>query len=65
MALWKDQYGREQGTTDSVKDKDADKTAASIASFESSRASATQAAQPQARTDSKESLIASGLTIEG
>ncbi len=65
MALWKDQYGREQGTTDSVKDKDADKTAASIASFESSRASATQAAQPQARTDSKESLIALGLTIEG
>jgi cytoskeletal protein CcmA (bactofilin family) len=67
MALWKDQYGRDQGTADSSKDKDADtKTAASIASIEPARA----AAQPQAQArssnpDGKESLIAAGLTIEG
>lgn len=59
MALWKDQYGRDQGTADTS--KDADKPAASVASIEPART--TQAQQP--RTDSKESLIAAGLTIEG
>jgi cytoskeletal protein CcmA (bactofilin family) len=72
MALWKDQYGRDQGTADSSKDKDADaKPAASVASIEPART----AAQPQARgnpdaqarsnPDNKESLIAAGITIEG
>ena len=62
MALWKDQYGRDQGTADTSKDKEADKPAASVASIESTR-STTAAQQP--RTDSKESLIAAGITIEG
>jgi len=62
MALWKDQYGRDQGTADTA--KDADKPAATVATFESSRASATPAAQ-QSRADAKESLLAAGLTIEG
>ena len=64
MALWKDQYGREQGASDTSA-KEADKPAATVASIEPARAAQTQA-QPQARTDTnKESLIASGLTIEG
>ena len=63
MALWKDQYGRDQGTADTSKDKDADKPAASVASIEPAR-SATTTQQP-ARADGKESLIAAGLTIEG
>jgi len=65
MALWKDQYGRDQGAADSSKDKDADKpAAATVASIEPARAAQTQ---PQARNnaDGKESLIAAGLTIEG
>jgi cytoskeletal protein CcmA (bactofilin family) len=59
MALWKDQYGRDQGTADTA--KDADKPIASVANLESTRPSQA----PQPRTDSKESLIAAGLTIEG
>jgi cytoskeletal protein CcmA (bactofilin family) len=69
MALWKDQYGRDQGTADSSKDKEkaADvKPAAPVTSIEPAR-TAAQPAQPQARSnpDGKESLIAAGLTIEG
>jgi cytoskeletal protein CcmA (bactofilin family) len=61
MALWKDQYGREQGPADTTSAKEAEKPAASVASIEPARA-----AQTQARVDnSKESLIAAGLTIEG
>ena len=59
MALWKDHYGRDQGTADTA--KDADKPIASVANLESPRPSQA----PQPRTDSKESLIAAGLTIEG
>jgi cytoskeletal protein CcmA (bactofilin family) len=63
MALWKDQYGREQGTTPDTTAKDAEKPAASVASIEPARAAQTQT---QARTgDAKESLLAAGLTIEG
>lgn len=63
MALWKDQYGRDQGTADT---KDTDKSAAAVASLDSNRASPAQpAARPEARADNKESLIAAGLTIEG
>jgi len=61
MALWKDQYGREQGTADTS--KDTDKPAASVASLEPARAAA--ASQPARAADAKESLIAAGLTIEG
>jgi cytoskeletal protein CcmA (bactofilin family) len=59
MALWKDQYGREQGTADPAPEKQA--TPASPVSIESAR----QSTAAQQRTDAKESLLAAGLTIEG
>ncbi|HEY8537661.1 MAG TPA: polymer-forming cytoskeletal protein [Steroidobacteraceae bacterium] len=59
MALWKDQYGREQGSADTAA-KDTDKTAASVSTLDSARST-----QTPARTDAKESVIAAGLTIEG
>jgi cytoskeletal protein CcmA (bactofilin family) len=57
MALWKDQYGRDQGTTDSAADKP---PAAATLATEPARA---PTAPP--RTDSKESVLAAGLVIEG
>jgi cytoskeletal protein CcmA (bactofilin family) len=57
MALWKDQYGREQGAPDPVTPE---KPAAAPVSIESAR---QPAAQP--RGDAKEALLAAGLTIEG
>ena len=60
MALWKDQYGREQNTPEPAADKPA--AAAPVSSIESARQPAA-AAQP--RGDAKESLLAAGLTIEG
>ena len=62
MALWKDQYGREQGASDSAA-KEADKPAASVASIEPARSNTP--APARAAADAKESLIAAGLTIEG
>jgi cytoskeletal protein CcmA (bactofilin family) len=59
MALWKDQYGREQNTPEPAADKPA---AAAPVNIESARQPAA-AAQP--RADGKESLLAAGLTIEG
>jgi cytoskeletal protein CcmA (bactofilin family) len=58
MALWKDQYGREQTTPEPAADKPA---AATPVNIESARQ------QPPAapRGDAKESLLAAGLTIEG
>ena len=61
MALWKDQYGREQNTPDPAPDKPA---AATPVNIESARQPAAAAAQ-QPRGDAKESLLAAGLTIEG
>lgn len=59
MALWKDQYGREQGTPDKdVAAKD-ERAAATVVNYEPARAAAP------ARGDGKESLIAADLTIEG
>ena len=61
MALWKDQYGREQNTPDAV-----EKPAAAAANLESVRAPAAVAATAAApRTEAKESILAAGLTIEG
>jgi len=60
MALWKDQYGREQNTPEPAAYKPA--AAAPVSSIESARQPAA-AAQP--RGDAKESLLAAGLTIEG
>jgi cytoskeletal protein CcmA (bactofilin family) len=61
MALWKDQYGREQNTPDPAPDKPA--AAATPVSIESARQAA--AVPSAARGDAKESLLAAGLTIEG
>lgn len=56
MALWKDQYGREQGDKDAA--KEVDRPAATVVNYEAAK-------QPAARGDAKESLIAADLTIEG
>jgi cytoskeletal protein CcmA (bactofilin family) len=61
MALWKDQYGREQSGPDPAA-KEPEKAASPLAAVpEPARAT------PQARNDAgaKESIIAAGLTIEG
>ena len=60
MALWKDQYGREQNTPEPAADKPA--AATPVSNIESARQPAA-AAQP--RGEAKESLLAAGLTIEG
>ena len=64
MALWKDQYGREQTPAADTPAKEADKPAASVASIDPARSAPAQQARPPA-ADGKESLIAAGLTIEG
>jgi cytoskeletal protein CcmA (bactofilin family) len=61
MALWKDQYGREQNTPDAAPDKPAAATAP--VSIESARQPA--ATQVRSSGEAKESLLAAGLTIEG
>jgi cytoskeletal protein CcmA (bactofilin family) len=61
MALWKDQYGRDQGTSEPATDKPT--PAAAPVNIESARPATAAAAQP--RADAKESLLAAGLTIEG
>ncbi|HEX7115270.1 MAG TPA: polymer-forming cytoskeletal protein, partial [Steroidobacter sp.] len=58
MALWKDQYGREQGTNEPAPQE---KSAAAPISIETARSQATTAA----RAEAKESVLAAGLTIEG
>jgi cytoskeletal protein CcmA (bactofilin family) len=66
MALWKDQYGKEQGTADKDKDtpvRESEKPAPAAVSFEAARQA--PAAQARMTGDPKESLIAAGLTIEG
>jgi cytoskeletal protein CcmA (bactofilin family) len=63
MALWKDQYGREQSGPEPVAGKEPEKApVTNIAAVETARAA------PQPRADAgnvKESIIAAGLTIEG
>jgi cytoskeletal protein CcmA (bactofilin family) len=61
MALWKDQYGREQNTPD--KEPAAKDPVSPVASIEPARPAAPRS--DAARSDGKESLIAAGLTIEG
>lgn len=60
MALWKDQYGREQSAPEPAKPAAADKPAAAAVNIESVRHPVAQA-----RVDTKESLLSAGLTIEG
>ena len=63
MALWKDQYGREQGVEkDKEPIKEVERAAATVVSYEPA-ARAASVAQPKG--DAKESLIAADLTIEG
>src|SRR5512138_209969 len=61
MALWKDQYGRDQGTSDAATEK----TPAAPAAVNIETARQPAAAQPRADANAKESLLAAGLTIEG
>jgi cytoskeletal protein CcmA (bactofilin family) len=67
MALWRDQYGREQSSPD--QSAAPEKPAAAPVNIESARqpaaAAATPASAPQPRGDAKESLLSAGLTIEG
>ena len=67
MALWKDQYGREQNTPEPAakEAKEAKETEKPLTAAPTSIETARQQSQAQPRTDSKESLIAAGLTIEG
>lgn len=65
MALWKDQYGREQSTPEAASDKPAAATPVNIESARQPAAQAQAQAQAQPRGDAKESLLAAGLTIEG
>ena len=60
MALWKDQYGREQNTPDAAPDK----PAAAAVSIDSARQANATVVRPAAG-EAKESLLAAGLTIEG
>lgn len=62
MALWKDQYGREQNTPDPAPEK----TVAPVAAVDTPR-TAAPAARPAAvsAVEAKESVLAAGLTIEG
>jgi cytoskeletal protein CcmA (bactofilin family) len=59
MALWKDQYGREQSGPEPTA-KESDKVVTALAAAEPAR---TQPARADA--SAKESVIAAGLTIEG
>lgn len=64
MALWKDQYGREQSGPDPAA-KEPDKAAATPLAAVAEPA-ARSASSPRADTGGgKESIIAAGLTIEG
>jgi cytoskeletal protein CcmA (bactofilin family) len=60
MALWKDQYGRDQGTADTATEKTAP---AAPTNLETARS--TSAPTPVRSADTKESVLAAGLTIEG
>ena len=59
MALWKDQYGREQNTPEPAPEK----AVATVASVETR--TPAPAARHAAAAENKESVLAAGLTIEG
>lgn len=59
MALWKDQYGREQNAPEAAPEK----AAVTVANIEPVRAA--PAARPAPAGEAKESVLAAGLTIEG
>ena len=59
MALWKDQYGREQNTPDAAPEK----PAVTVANIEPARSAPAPRSAPVG--EAKESVLAAGLTIEG
>jgi cytoskeletal protein CcmA (bactofilin family) len=61
MALWKDQYGREQNTAEPAPEK----PVVAVANAEPARAAAPARVAPVAAVEAKESVLAAGLTIEG
>lgn len=64
MALWKDQYGRDQNGRDQSTDSSTEKApAAAPVSIETARTTPPPAARAAGET--KESVLAAGLTIEG
>ncbi|HEY6643886.1 polymer-forming cytoskeletal protein [Povalibacter sp.] len=63
MALWKDQYGREQSGPDPAA-KEPEKTASTLVAVAEPARTAPQT-RPDTAAGSKESVIAAGLTIEG
>ena len=60
MALWKDQYGREQNTPEAAPEKAAPAT---VANIEPARSAPAARSAPVG--EAKESVLAAGLTIEG
>ena len=61
MALWKDQYGRDQSTPDTATEKT---PPAAPVNLDAAR-NAPAAPAARASADTKESILAAGLTIEG
>jgi cytoskeletal protein CcmA (bactofilin family) len=67
MALWKDQYGKDQAAEkEAAKEKEVERPAATVTTFEPNR----QAAQATRSTaapgvEAKESILSAGLSIEG
>jgi cytoskeletal protein CcmA (bactofilin family) len=66
MALWKDQYGKDQAAEkekekEAAKEKEIERPAATVTNFEPNR----QAGQQAIRGEPKESVISAGLAIEG
>jgi len=70
MALWKDQYGKDQAVekeSAKEKEKEVERPAATVTNFEPNRQAgqAARGAAPAANIEAKESVISAGLTIEG
>jgi cytoskeletal protein CcmA (bactofilin family) len=67
MALWKDQYGKDQGAEkESAKEKEVERPAATVTTFEPNR-QAAQVTRGAAAVgaEAKESVLSAGLSIEG
>jgi len=67
MALWKDQYGKDQAAEkEAAKEKEVERPAATVTTFEPNR-QATQVTRGAAAVgvEAKESVLSAGLSIEG
>jgi cytoskeletal protein CcmA (bactofilin family) len=68
MALWKDQYGKDQGAEkESAKEKEVERPAATVTTFEPNRQATqvTRGAATAVGAEAKESVLSAGLSIEG